>query len=66
MDGYRDSGDPGGLGQESAFAAVAFDQLDALRPHDGQNQAGKSGAAAEIDETPAMRRQMWEKLRQSR
>ncbi len=43
--------------EESALAAIAFDQVDRRAAHDGEDEAGKSGAAAKVDHGSRRRRQ---------
>lgn len=43
---------PVGLAQEGALALVAFHQVDLRATQDGEDEAGKSGAATHIDQGP--------------
>ncbi len=47
---YTDTGDSRRLPQKSGFARFRFDELDATGAEDHENETGKTGSAAEIDE----------------
>jgi hypothetical protein len=59
----RCGGDPRRLAQERAFPRIGLDQLDPDGAEDCQYEAGKSGAAAEIDEAVGGSRQQRQQLR---
>ena len=63
VDRDRRSGDARRLAQEGAFARIGLDQLDPRHAHDRQHQAGKPGAAAEIEQALPAHRQQRKKLR---
>lgn len=59
----RRRGDPRRLAQEGAFARIRFDQLDPGHPENREHEAGKPGAAAEVDEALRPLRDMGKELR---
>lgn len=62
MNGDRRSGLARYLAQKSTFPAVRLDKRHAPHPEDGQNEAGKARAAADIEKALRRRRNMLEEL----
>ena len=48
--------------QKLGFALVAFDQMKIRSPHDGQDQPGQTSAAAEVEDSVGVFREMARKL----
>ena len=59
----RRCGEARRLAQERAFARIGLDELDPGNPENRQHEAGKPGAAAEVDEALRPLRNMGEELR---